>query len=73
MLEIINGKAELIHLGDNTYNWTGSLTTFGSDQVTLAEIPANTSNVSFNVVMDGDLESSDDNIDIEVNLSGSLD
>ena len=22
-LEILNGKAELIHLGDNTYNWTG--------------------------------------------------
>ena len=53
----------------NSYDWTGSLTTFGSDQVTLAEIPANTSNVSFNIVMDGDLESSDDNIDIEIEFA----
>ena len=48
----------------NTYDWTGSLATFGSDQVTLSEIPANTSNVSFNIVMDGDLQASDDDIDL---------
>lgn len=53
----------------NTYPWTGSLSTFATDQVTLPEIPANTSNVSFNLVMDGDLESSDDNIDIEIEFA----
>ena len=53
----------------NTYNWTGTLATFGSDQVTLSEIPANTSNVSFNVVMDGDIEASDDDIDIEIEFA----
>ena len=53
----------------NTYPWTGSLSTFATDQITLPEIPANTSNVSFNVVMDGDLESSDDNIDVEIEFA----
>ena len=53
----------------NTYNWTGSLATFASDQVTLPEIPANTTNVSFNVVMDGDLQASDDDIDIEIEFA----
>ena len=53
----------------NTYDWTGSLSSYGSAQVTLPEIPANTTNVSFNVVMDGDLESSDDNIDVEIEFA----
>ncbi len=53
----------------NTYDWTGSLATFGSSQVTLPEIPSNTSNVSFNVVMDGDLQASDDDIDIEIEFA----
>ena len=53
----------------STYDWTGSLATFGSAQVTLSEIPANTSNVSFNVVMDGDLQASDDDIDIEIEFA----
>ena len=53
----------------NTYSWTGSLSTFDSDQVTLPEIPATTSNVSFSVVMVGDLESSDDNIDVEIEFA----
>ena len=49
-------KQLLLVICYNTYTWTGSLSTFDSDQVTLPEIPANTSNVTFNVVMDGDLE-----------------
>ena len=50
----------------SSYEWTGSLSTFGSDQVTLAELPANTTDVSFTIVMAGDLNSSDDNIDVEI-------
>ena len=50
----------------NTYEWTGSLSTYGTDQVTLPEIPASTSNVSFSIVMDGDIEASDDYIDIQI-------
>ena len=50
----------------NSFNWTGSLSTYGTDQVTLPEIPSNTSNVSFSVVMDGDIQASDDSIDIEI-------
>ena len=53
----------------SSYEWTGSLATFGTAQVTLSEIPANTSNVSFNVVMDGDLQASDDDIDIEIEFA----
>ena len=53
----------------NTYSWTGSLSTFDSDQITLPEIPANTTNVSFSIVMDGDLEPSDDIIDIEIEFA----
>ena len=53
----------------SSYEWTGSLATFGSDQVTLAELPANTTDVSFTIVMAGDLNSSDDNIDVEITLA----
>ena len=53
----------------NTYDWTGSLSSYASDQVTLPEIPANTTNVSFNVVMDGDLQASDDDIDVEIEFA----
>ena len=53
----------------SSYDWTGSLATFGSDQVTLAEIPANTSNMSFNVVMTGDVNAADDNIDVEITFA----
>lgn len=50
----------------STYQWTGNLATFSSVQLTLAEIPSNTSNVSFNVVMSGDLDSSDDDISVQI-------
>ena len=50
----------------NSFDWTGSLSTYGTDQVTLPEIPSNTSNVSFSVVMDGDIQASDDSIDIDI-------
>ena len=53
----------------NTYNWNGSLATFASAQVTLPEIPSTNSDISFNVVMDGDLEASDDDIDIEIQFA----
>ncbi len=53
----------------SSFEWTGSLSTFGSDQVTLAELPANTTDVSFVVVMTGDLNAADDNIDVEITLA----
>ena len=53
----------------SSYEWTGSLATFGSEQVTLAELPANTTDVSFVVVMTGDLNASDDNIDVSIVLA----
>jgi len=53
----------------SSFEWTGSLATFGSAQVTLAELPANTTDVSFAVVMDGDLNAGDDNIDVAIVLA----
>ena len=53
----------------SSYDWTGSLATFGSAQVTLAELPANTTDVSFAVVMTGDLNPSDDNMDVSIVLA----
>ena len=53
----------------SSYDWIGSLATFGSAQVTLAELPANTTDVSFAVVMTGDLNPSDDNMDISIVLA----
>ena len=53
----------------SSYDWTGSLATFGSAQVTLAELPANTTDVSFAIVMTGDLNPSDDNMDVSIVLA----
>jgi len=53
-----------------TYEWTGSLETFGTEQVTLAELPAGITDVTFEVVLAGDLNSDDDNL--SVTLSSAI-
>jgi len=50
----------------SSYDWTGSLVTFKSEQVTLAELPSNITDVSFKVVMAEDVRASDNNIDVEI-------
>ena len=49
--------------------WEGSLSTLESEQVTLTELPLNSTNVSFNVVLEGDTNTSDNNINVVIEHS----
>ena len=53
----------------NTYDWSGSLSTLESEQVTLTELPLNSTNVEFNVVLEGDTNTSDNNINVVIEHS----
>ena len=61
---VINGSVV------SSYDWTGSLSSSASTQVSLSELPVGTTDVEFTVVMDGDQNSNDDNI--EVTLSSAM-
>ena len=52
----------------SSHAWTGALATYRSEEVTLNELPLNTRNVSFNVVMTGDTRTTDDKIDVEITI-----
>ena len=54
----------------SSMEWTGSLETFQSDEVTLADISAGNQTVTFEVVMDNDLNAGDN--DISVTLSTAI-
>jgi thiol-disulfide isomerase/thioredoxin len=54
----------------NSYDWIGSLSSSASTQVTLSELPLGVTDVEFTVVMDGDQNSDDNNI--EVALSSAM-
>lgn len=49
----------------STYTWTGSLESGESESVTLDEIEANVTDVTFNVVLSGDVNSNDDMLEVE--------
>jgi len=54
----------------SSYEWTGSLDTYGTEQVTLAELSAGITDVTFEVVLAGDLNTDDDNL--SVTLSSAI-
>ena len=54
----------------SSFEWTGSLNSYSSEQITLAELPSGTTDVTFSVVMSGDLNSNDD--DLSVSLSSAV-
>ena len=54
-------------------DWTGSLTTFGSEQVTLADITPGNQSVTYEVVMSNDLVSGDNSIDVTLNTAITAD
>jgi len=55
----------------SSLDWTGSLATFGSEQVTLSDISANNEAVTFEVVMSNDLVAGDNSIDVTLSTATS--
>ena len=53
----------------SSMNWTGSLATFGSEEVTLADISANNEAVTFELVMSNDLVASDNSIEVSLSTA----
>ena len=50
----------------SSFDWTGSLSSYASTQVSLSELPEGTTDVEFTVVMDGDQNSNDDSIEVSL-------
>ena len=50
----------------NTYNWSGSISSYESTQIQLNQLPNYTTNVSFNIVMTGDVYTNDNNLSVEI-------